>query len=74
MPENDEDWPCIDQILRFRDGVRARLGDLYNAIAADKTILTRNVARTLVMTYEHEGFHVEVSHSVPTVSNLAAHM
>ena len=33
---------------------------LYDDIATGKRVLTRNIARTLVMTYEHEGFHVEV--------------
>jgi len=34
---------------------------LYDDIATYRRVLTRNLARTLVMTYEHEGFHVEVN-------------
>ncbi len=47
--------------MGFRDGVRARLAQLYEDIESGKRALTRNIARTLVMTLEHEGFHVEVS-------------
>jgi len=61
VPEKDEDWPAIETIILFRDKVRARLMRLYDDIATGKLVLTRNVARTLVMTYEHEGFHVEVN-------------
>ena len=61
MPEKDEDWPTIETIMLFRDRVRARLMRLYDDIATGKLVLTRNIARTLVMTYEHEGWHVEVN-------------
>ena len=46
-------------MLGFRDGVRTRLRTLYAALARGEQPLTRNVARTLVMTFEHEAFHVE---------------
>ncbi|KAJ7128981.1 DUF323 domain-containing protein [Mycena crocata] len=59
VPKSDEDWPTLDTILGFRSGVRARLLRLYNDIAVGKQPLARNIARTLVMTLEHEGFHVE---------------
>ena len=59
---NDEDWPMLESILTFRDGVRRRLVKLYNDLATGKRGLTRNIARTLVATHEHEGFHVEVSY------------
>ncbi|KAJ6558463.1 C-type lectin protein [Mycena vulgaris] len=59
VPECDEDWPTLDTIMGFRTGVRARLLRLYEDIDSGKQALTRNVARTLVMTLEHEGFHVE---------------
>ncbi|EEB96545.1 hypothetical protein MPER_04307 [Moniliophthora perniciosa FA553] len=60
VPERDEDWPTIETIISFRDGVRARLARLYDDLNTGKRQLTRNIARTLVMTHEHEGFHVEV--------------
>uniref|UniRef100_A0A8H7Y2K3 Uncharacterized protein n=1 Tax=Psilocybe cubensis TaxID=181762 RepID=A0A8H7Y2K3_PSICU len=59
VPEKDEDWPTLEAIIGFRNGVRARLECLYDDLATGKRTLTRNIARTLVMTYEHEGFHVE---------------
>jgi hypothetical protein len=60
VPEKDEDWPTIATIVLFRDRVRARLMRLYDDIAMGRRVLTRNIARTLVMTHEHESFHVEV--------------
>lgn len=60
VPEADEDWPTLYDIIGFRNGVRSRLLQLYEDLANGKQALTRNVARTLVMTLEHEGFHVEV--------------
>ncbi|KAF8971063.1 C-type lectin protein [Flammula alnicola] len=59
VPEKDEDWPTIESIMGFRDGVRARLAQLYDDLATGKLALTRNIARMLVMTHEHEAFHVE---------------
>ncbi|KAK7473011.1 hypothetical protein VKT23_001115 [Stygiomarasmius scandens] len=59
VPEKDEDWPSLDTIVSFRNGVRARLTQLYDDLNSGKRILTRNIARTLVMTHEHEGFHIE---------------
>jgi menaquinone-dependent protoporphyrinogen IX oxidase len=46
--------------MGFRTGVRGRLLQLYEELSSGKRMLTRNIARTLVMTLEHEGFHVEV--------------
>ncbi|KAF6760178.1 DUF323 domain-containing protein [Ephemerocybe angulata] len=59
VPDKDEDWPSLDSILSFRDRVRQRLLNLYAELESGKHVLTRNIARTLVMTLEHEGFHVE---------------
>jgi hypothetical protein len=58
---NDKDWPTLDSVVTFRDAVRRRLEALYHDLATGKRALTRNIARTLVMTHEHEGFHIEVS-------------
>ncbi|KAJ7690691.1 C-type lectin protein [Mycena rosella] len=59
VPERDEEWPTLETIMGFRTDVRARLLRLYEDIDSGKQPLTRNIARTLVMTLEHEGFHVE---------------
>ncbi|KAG5652789.1 hypothetical protein H0H81_003619 [Sphagnurus paluster] len=59
VPEKDEDWPTLESIIGFRNRVRARLASLYDELLSGKRTLTRNIARTLVMTLEHEGFHIE---------------
>ncbi|RDB29897.1 Ergothioneine biosynthesis protein 1 [Hypsizygus marmoreus] len=59
VPEKDEDWPTLDTVIGFRNRVRARLAQLYDELKSGKRRLTRNIARTLVMTIEHEGFHIE---------------
>ncbi|EGO00865.1 hypothetical protein SERLA73DRAFT_105312 [Serpula lacrymans var. lacrymans S7.3] len=59
VPEADEDWPTLTTILSFRDRVRARLMRLYDDIKSGKRTINRHIARMLVMTLEHEGFHVE---------------
>lgn len=59
VPQNDKDWPTITTIQEFKSRVRARLEDLYHNIKIGKQPLTRRIARTLVMTLEHEGFHIE---------------
>ncbi|KAF9501797.1 hypothetical protein BDN71DRAFT_1500819 [Pleurotus eryngii] len=59
VPEKDEDWPTIELIMSFRDAVRARLAKLYAELESGARALTRNIARTLVMTIEHEAWHIE---------------
>ncbi|KAK7057481.1 C-type lectin protein [Favolaschia claudopus] len=59
VPERDEDWPTLDTVMSFRTGVRSRLFQLYDDLTTGKRLLTRNIARTLVMTLEHEAFHIE---------------
>ncbi|KAG6865949.1 hypothetical protein C0991_010204 [Blastosporella zonata] len=59
VPEKDEDWPVLESIISFRNNVRGRLVELYNDLQTGKRRLTRKIARTLVMTLEHEGFHIE---------------
>ncbi|KAF9528475.1 DUF323 domain-containing protein [Crepidotus variabilis] len=59
VPEKDEDWPTLDAIIGFRNGVRQRLLNLYDDLKSGRREMTRNIARTLVMTHEHEAFHIE---------------
>ncbi|KAG6809208.1 hypothetical protein H0H92_001163, partial [Tricholoma furcatifolium] len=59
VPEKDEDWPVLETIIGFRNNVRKRLIGLYHDLHTGKQRLTRTIARTLVMTLEHEGFHIE---------------
>ncbi|KAI0314513.1 C-type lectin protein [Amylostereum chailletii] len=61
VPTRAEDWPALEDVNAFRLRVRARLVELYADLehGAREHALTRRLARTLVMAYEHEGFHVE---------------
>lgn len=61
VPEKDEDWPALQEILAFRDRVRQRVLDLYDDLESGKRARTRRTDRILWMTYEHEAFHAEVS-------------
>ena len=65
VPEKDEDWPTLETIILFRDGVRQRLRNLYRDLSTGQRELTRNIARMLVMVLEHEGWHIEVSSERP---------
>ncbi|CAE6518671.1 unnamed protein product [Rhizoctonia solani] len=59
VPDKDEDWPSLEEILAFRDRVRARLMQLYDDFESGKRILTRTIGRVFWMTYEHETSHAE---------------
>ncbi|KAI0922139.1 hypothetical protein AcW2_006917 [Taiwanofungus camphoratus] len=59
VPEKDEDWPTLGEVLAYRDRVRARLGKLYEELETGTRVLTRRLARTLMMILEHDGFHIE---------------
>jgi hypothetical protein len=61
VPERDEDWPTLSEILSYRDRIRQRVINLYEEIESGKRPLTRRMGRTLMMTLEHEGFHIEVN-------------
>jgi hypothetical protein len=61
VPQNKEDWPTLSSILDFKCRVRQRLLKVYRDIASGKIEMTRRVGRVLFMTWEHEGFHAEVS-------------
>ena len=60
VPEKDEDWPALGEVLAYRDRVRERLAKLYGELLKGERQLTRRLARTLVMIHEHDGFHIEV--------------
>lgn len=64
VPTKDEDWPSLTEVLEFRDRVRARVLRLFEDLENGTRTITRRIARVLVMTLEHEGFHIEVSHLV----------
>lgn len=58
VPQCEQDWPSLAQIVAFRDAVRARLRGIYDQSATGKK-LTRREARSLFMGYEHEAMHAE---------------
>ena len=60
VPQRDEDWPSLPNILQYQSRVRERVMNLYRDIESGKITLTRKIARVLFMTLEHEAFHAEV--------------
>ena len=69
VPERDEEWPVLGEVLAFRDAVRERVLSTLEEVRKGERPLTRRLVRTLVMMHEHEGFHIEVL----TVSSLPLH-
>ncbi|RPD52159.1 hypothetical protein L226DRAFT_574902 [Lentinus tigrinus ALCF2SS1-7] len=60
VPERDEDWPVIEDVLKYRDAVRTRVvRRIYEEMERGERPLTRRMARTLMMVHEHDGFHIE---------------
>ncbi|KAL5523448.1 hypothetical protein ACEPAG_7621 [Sanghuangporus baumii] len=59
VPEADEDWPVLTDVLAYRDRIRVRLLQLYDDIESGKWKLNRSLARVLQMTLEHEEWHIE---------------
>ena len=65
VPEKDEDWPALDEVIAYRDEVRAKVIDrIYAELESGERALTRRLARTLMMVHEHDGFHIEVRWSI----------
>lgn len=69
VPDRDEDWPALEEILSFRDRVRARLMRLYDNFESEDKLLTRKAGRVIWMTFEHEASHAEVSPALPLKIN-----
>ncbi|RDB14613.1 Ergothioneine biosynthesis protein 1 [Hypsizygus marmoreus] len=59
VPQKDEDWPLLSDILAFQSRVRTRLSKVYADSASNALPMTRRMARVLCMTFEHEALHVE---------------
>lgn len=60
VPEKDEDWPVLGEVLGFRDRVRELVVKTIREMEKGERPITRRMVRTLVMMHEHEGFHIEV--------------
>lgn len=59
VPENEEDWPTLAEVLDFDIRTRQRLLNIYADIDLGKLHLDRRLARVLHMTYEHMIMHSE---------------
>ena len=59
VPQDEEDWPTLEEILTFRDRVVQRLHDMYNQIASGQLQMSRKIGRVLWMTFEHQAMHAE---------------
>ncbi|KAI0829181.1 C-type lectin protein [Trametes gibbosa] len=60
VPEKDEDWPALPEVLAYRDDVREHVvRRVYGEMERGERPLTRRMARTLMMVLEHDGFHIE---------------
>ena len=64
VPEKDEDWPHLGEVLAFRDRVRELVMKTIREMESGERKLTRRMTRTLMMMHEHEGFHIEVSTTI----------
>lgn len=47
VPEKDEDWPTLEEILSFRDRVRQRLLALYTDVSVGTKEMSRRLGRVL---------------------------
>ncbi|EIW71173.1 hypothetical protein TREMEDRAFT_42626 [Tremella mesenterica DSM 1558] len=59
VPTAQEEWPSLDEILAFRDRVRARVHEIYTQLASGQMEYSRHIGRVLFMTFEHEAMHAE---------------
>jgi hypothetical protein len=54
-----EDWPSVNEIVEYRNRVRARLVEIYESRLGNPEKTDRRLARTMAMVYEHEVMHLE---------------
>ncbi|TIA99977.1 hypothetical protein E3P84_01859 [Wallemia ichthyophaga] len=59
VPEKEEDWPTLAQVLEFDVRTRQRLLNIYADLDLGKVHLDRRLSRVLHMTYEHMIMHGE---------------
>ncbi|KAF7799940.1 hypothetical protein EIP86_011183 [Pleurotus ostreatoroseus] len=59
VPEEDDEWPALGEVLAFRDRVRALIMKTLDELERGERASTRRLARTLMMIFEHEGWHIE---------------
>ncbi|TKY90429.1 hypothetical protein EX895_000427 [Sporisorium graminicola] len=59
VPTNEEDWPTLDEIIVYQQGVRRRVEQIYEDVARGDLTMNRRLARMLWMTLEHISLHLE---------------
>ncbi|EKM58987.1 uncharacterized protein PHACADRAFT_249140 [Phanerochaete carnosa HHB-10118-sp] len=59
VPEKDEDWPTLAEVLMFRDRVRELVEKTLKEIESGERSMGRRLVRTLMMMHEHEAWHLE---------------
>lgn len=61
VPTKMEDWPQVEEIVDYRDRVRARLQGIYRdrLDGNEAKDIDRRLVRVLQMVYEHEVMHLE---------------
>ncbi|KAG8924445.1 hypothetical protein FRC02_010420 [Tulasnella sp. 418] len=65
VPQADEDWPALQEIVAYRDRVRSRLVHVYEEFGTSEEgrpgvrLFDRTIGRALWMVWEHEAFHAE---------------
>lgn len=60
VPDAEDDWPSLAEILDYRDRVRERMRQVYTSGRLDKESKSnRRLARAICMVYEHEALHLE---------------
>lgn len=59
VPQTEEDWPKVEEILAYRELVMQRVDGIYDDVAAGKRAMDRRLARALRMVTEHVELHQE---------------
>lgn len=59
VPTSESDWPKVEEIVGFQQNVRARVEGIYKDYVDTKGKMTRKLARTLALMFEHEAMHME---------------
>ncbi|CAO1621803.1 unnamed protein product [Parajaminaea phylloscopi] len=59
VPEKEEDWPKVEEILAYRERLMDRLRSVYQQFGTGERTLDRHIARALKMAQEHIDLHQE---------------
>lgn len=59
VPKRPEEWPTLDELLKYKEKVVQRVKDLYKDVFAGDRKLDRRFARLMWLTLEHQALHLE---------------